>query len=50
MPVPTGNLATLGADPPERDLAWETNGNKIRHAPGDLARAILELALKGREK
>jgi uncharacterized cofD-like protein len=32
----------------ERDLAWEVSHGKIRHAPGDLARAILELLQLGR--
>jgi uncharacterized cofD-like protein len=32
----------------ERDLAWEISGGKIRHAPPDLARAILELLNQGR--
>jgi uncharacterized cofD-like protein len=32
----------------ERDLAWRVEGNKIRHAPEDLARAILELGRCGR--
>jgi uncharacterized cofD-like protein len=32
----------------ERDLAWRAEGGKIRHAPRDLGRAILELARKGR--
>jgi uncharacterized cofD-like protein len=32
----------------ERDLAWRAEGGKIRHAPADLGRAILELARKGR--
>jgi uncharacterized cofD-like protein len=45
MPVQTGSLATLGGETRlvECDLAWEADGNKIRHAPGDLARAILKL-------
>lgn len=32
----------------ERDLTWEVNRGKIRHAPADLARAILELLHLGR--
>jgi uncharacterized cofD-like protein len=32
----------------ERDLTWMAMGTKIRHAPGDLARAILELVDLGR--
>lgn len=31
-----------------RDLAWQADGAKIRHAPRDLGRAILELARAGR--
>lgn len=34
----------------ERDLAWQADGIKIRHAPGDLAEAILELARAGRPR
>jgi uncharacterized cofD-like protein len=32
----------------ERDLAWQVEGRKIRHAPAPLAAAILELAQIGR--
>ncbi|MBI4485492.1 MAG: uridine diphosphate-N-acetylglucosamine-binding protein YvcK [Acidobacteria bacterium] len=32
----------------ERDLAWSYEGGKIRHAPGQLASAILELVAQGR--
>jgi uncharacterized cofD-like protein len=32
----------------ERDLAWHVEGGRIRHAPGALADAILELARAGR--
>jgi uncharacterized cofD-like protein len=34
----------------ERDLAWSYSGGKIRHEPGQLARAILDLVAKGRPR
>lgn len=44
VPVVRGSLSRTGARIVERDLAWAVEHGKIRHAPGPLAHAILELA------
>lgn len=49
-PVAPAQRATVGAHAAvvERDLAWQVNQGKIRHAPGPLAKAILDLGRAGR--
>jgi uncharacterized cofD-like protein len=49
-PVVRDGRPTIGAQQVivERDLAWQFHGGKLRHAPGALAEAILELAHAGR--
>ncbi len=51
MPVRRSNPSMSPGCPSlvvERDLAWQNDGKKIRHAPEALADAILELARSGR--
>ena len=50
VPVRAGHVRALGARTGivECDLACQFDGNRIRHASGDLAEAILELAHTGR--
>lgn len=50
VPVLCGRIARFGSQTQlvERDLAWQVDGSKIRHAPDDLAKVILELARAGR--
>jgi uncharacterized cofD-like protein len=50
IPVPRCQNRVFGHETcvVERDLAWRVEGNKIRHAPEDLAMAVLELGRSGR--
>jgi uncharacterized cofD-like protein len=50
MPVTRDGRRTAGSQPVivERDLAWQAERGKIRHAPNVLAQSILELARTGR--
>jgi uncharacterized cofD-like protein len=50
MPVARDPQTSLDVRPAieERDLAWQVEGGRIRHASGALADAILELARAGR--
>jgi uncharacterized cofD-like protein len=46
-----GGTQLLGDTPLiERDLTWSYGGGKIRHEPGQLARAILDLVAQGRPR
>ena len=46
--VRTDDTARASAQLVERDLAWTIEGGRIRHAPRDVAAAILELGRSGR--
>jgi uncharacterized cofD-like protein len=50
VPVIRDERPAIGRPPIviERDLAWQLDGQKIRHEPDPLARAILDLARLGR--